>query len=537
MQHGSQVKYATSFGQQFTWRAVLFGALGSTVIATSSMYVALRMGALPWPTIFVAILSLTLLKALGNTNLNEINVTHTAMSAGAMVAGGVAFTIPGIWMLDPAAEVAFWPLLVVALAGTILGVVFVAVLRHHFIEVEQLPYPMGIAAAETVLAGDEGGEKARWLFGSLAVAAVFTAIRDWWQKIPGAFTPPSLWARNIQFGLWMSPMAVGIGYLIGPLFMGTWFLGAVLSYLLFIPLAVNSGYITLDLATAIKDSFGIGLIVGSGVGVLLKGILPQAKEIFSPLITGVGDISLKRAPLLLALIALALSTLGGLGFTATIITVLGVWVTTAMAATLAGQTGIDPMEVFGILVLLAVKAVSAPAPQAAFFVAAVVAIACGLAGDILQDFKAGYILKTMPQAQIYAELIGGVVGAVVSVVVIFILHRAYGAMGPGTELVAPQAYAVSTMVSGLPNPPAFIVGLILGIVLYFIGIPGMTIGIGIYLPMFISATAGIGGLIRAIVDKKWPSFNDKAQLISSGFLGGEGVAGVLIAIVQVIARA
>ena len=129
------------------------------------------------------------------------------------------------------------------------------------------------------------------------------------------------------------------------------------------------------------------------------------------------------------------------------------------------------------------------------------------------------------------------VGAVVSVVVLFVLHQAYGAMGPGTELVAPQAYAVATMVSGLPNPPAFVIGLILGIILYFLGIPGMTIGIGIYLPMFISATAGVGGLMRAVVDKKWPDFNDKAQLVSSGFLGGEGVTGVLIAIIQVIARA
>lgn len=70
---------------------MILGALGSALITTSSMYVALRMGALPWPTIFVAILSLTVLKALGSTNLNEVNVTHTAMSAGGMVAGGVAF--------------------------------------------------------------------------------------------------------------------------------------------------------------------------------------------------------------------------------------------------------------------------------------------------------------------------------------------------------------------------------------------------------------------------------------------------------------
>ena len=57
------------------------------------------MGALPWPIIFAAVISLFFLKLMGNASLNEANVTHTIMSAGAMVAGGLAFTIPGAWML------------------------------------------------------------------------------------------------------------------------------------------------------------------------------------------------------------------------------------------------------------------------------------------------------------------------------------------------------------------------------------------------------------------------------------------------------
>lgn len=537
MEEQNRVGYASSFREQFTLRAIVLGIIGSIIITTSSMYVALRMGALPWPTIFVAILSLTVLKAWGRTNLNEINVAHTAMSAGAMVAGGVAFTVPGVWMLDPEAVVGFWPLLAVTLSGTILGVIFVAAMRRHFIEVEQLPFPMGIAAAETVLAGDEGGQKAKWLFGSLGVAAVITALRDQWGKIPAALMPAALWQRNIQFGVWVSPMAAGIGYLIGPLFMGTWFLGAVLSYLLFIPLTVNGGYLSLETATAIKDSFGIGLIVGAGVGVLLKGVLPKAREVFSPMLGGRGDINLRWAPFVMAAIAVCLTVIAGMGVVASIVTILGVWITTAMAATLDGQTGIDPMEVFGILVLLAVKLVVTPGTTAAFFVAAVAAVACGIAGDNLQDFKAGYMLGTMPRAQVYAELIGGVVGAAVSVIVIFVMHRAFGAMGPGTELVAPQAYVVSTMVSGLPHAPAFAVGFALGVVLYYLGIPGMTIGIGIYLPMYISAAAAVGGLCRWLVDRHWPQISERGQLVSSGFLGGEGVTGVIIALARVFTGA
>ena len=156
--------YAKSFSEQLTLRGLIIGALGAIVITTSSMYVALRMGALPWPTIFVAILAITILKVVGNTNLNEINVTHTAMSAGGMIAGGIAFTLPGIWMLLPDSNVSLTSLLIISLSGAILGVIFTALVRKHFIEKEALPFPIGIAASETVLAGDKGGSKAKYLF-------------------------------------------------------------------------------------------------------------------------------------------------------------------------------------------------------------------------------------------------------------------------------------------------------------------------------------------------------------------------------------
>lgn len=199
------MKYAKSFKEQLTFRGIIIGAIGAVIITTSSMYVALRMGALPWPTIFVAVMSMTILRLMKNTNLNEINVTHTAMSAGGMVAGGLAFTIPGIWMLDQGAEVSFVALLAVTLSGAILGVIFTALIRKYFIEGEKLPFPMGIAASETVLAGDEGGGKAKILFSTLGLTAVFTAIRDWFGKIPGAWMSAKLASKNIFFGLWVSP--------------------------------------------------------------------------------------------------------------------------------------------------------------------------------------------------------------------------------------------------------------------------------------------------------------------------------------------
>ncbi len=171
-------KYATSFREQFTVRGMIIGSVGAAILTMSSMYVALKLGALPWPIIFVALVSMFSLKLLGNTNINEINVTHTAMSAGAMTAGGFAFTIPGVYMLNPDADLSMIVLFAVVLGGVVLGLIFTALIRKYFVVTKDLPYPMGQAAAETLVVGDEGGKKSVTLFASLGAAGLFTILRD-----------------------------------------------------------------------------------------------------------------------------------------------------------------------------------------------------------------------------------------------------------------------------------------------------------------------------------------------------------------------
>jgi uncharacterized oligopeptide transporter (OPT) family protein len=122
----------------------------------------------------------------------------------------------------------------------------------------------------------------------------------------------------------------------------------------------------------------------------------------------------------------------------------------------------------------------------------------------------------------------------VSVLVLFFLFKAYGVMGPGTEFIAPQAAMVAAMVDGLPHTGGFIAGLVIGVLLYVLKVPAMTLGIGVYLPISISATAALGGLIHWIVKKVRPELVSDGTVVASGFLGGEGVTGVLIAIIKVL---
>ncbi|MFA7661774.1 MAG: OPT/YSL family transporter [Anaerovoracaceae bacterium] len=536
------VTYATSFKEQLTVRGMIIGAIGAVVLTMSSMYVALKLGALPWPIIFVALVSMFFLKLFGKTNINEINVTHTAMSAGAMTAGGLAFTLPGIFMLNPEADVNLVKLMIVVLGGVLLGLIFTALIRKYFVVTKELPYPMGQAAAETLIVGDEGGKKSIVLFTSMGLAAIFTVIRDWFVAFPAAWLNAKMMGYGSLAGIWWSPMLIGVGYVVGPIFVGVWFLGAIIGDFGILVGGTEAGLWDGATAAAIKSSLGIGLMVGTGIGIIVKGIIPKAKEIFGPMFSkealGQGFISLRWAPIVMVLLAAVFATLTGMGVIASIITILGVWLATSMSAQMVGQSGINPMEVFGIIVLLAAKAVSSIGETEAFFVAAIVAIACGLAGDVMNDFKAGYILKSDPKAQWIGEVIGGLVGAFVAVGVFYVILTAYGptAFGNPEMFVAPQAGAVAAMVGGIPHVTSFVIGLVVGCVLYILNFPVMTLGLGVYLPFYLSLTAFIGGATRFIVQKFAPKFEEGGNglIIASGLLGGEAVVGVIIALIQAI---
>lgn len=538
--------------EQLSLRSLIIGMLGSCIITASSMYVALRLSSLPWPTIFVAILSMTVLKVLGKTTFNEINITQTAMSAGAMVAGGIAFTLPGLWITGVWKDTNikgshFWIVLFIAFAGMLLGTVLTYFLRPKFVEGEELPYPIGSAAAKTIETGDKGERKSAVLFGTMAVSAVFTYLRDNLNKIPSALVSKSLYAKNFYVGIWLSPMAVGIGYIIGALYTGLWFLGAVLAYLLIVPFGTSLKiFSSAAEAVAFKNTSGIGLMVGTGIGILISFVMsairknkkdasPQKKK------TKMQSEKLTQWGRVLVFLSVSgafiLSVLCGLNVIVSVLLIAGAFVTSAMAATITGQTGINPMEIFGIIVLLAIRIFIHVDTMGAFLIAACVAVSCGYAGDLLNEYKAGYILGTNPKAQLISQIAGGVVGTIVSAFALFAIIGEFGGVGSSKGLPAGQAFAVSQMVNGLGNPIVFGIAAVLGIILYLLKIPSMTVGLGMYLPFEISSAVFLGGIIRFIVDRVRPKSIETGNIAASGLLGGEGVTGVAVAIIRMFAGA
>ncbi|MBS6416629.1 MAG: OPT/YSL family transporter [Collinsella intestinalis] len=560
----------SSLNQRAPWRGqisaagILIGCIGCAIITASSVYTALKMGALPWPTIFTSITALVLLRAAGRTSLNEANVTQIIMSAGSMVAGGLAFTIPGVWMLGLGAELSWIEIGSVALAGTLLGLVCTALIRRRFVEESDLEYPIGTAAAETLMASRAGGATGKRLFGSMAAAGIWCALRDLAGVIPamiGALPIP-----GVAFGIYNSPMLLSVGFLVGGAAVAFWLAGGLIANFGIIVGGSAAGLWDVANAQGIVSSLGMGLMMGSGIGVVVRDILPAA---FRSAHNGRRDDDRANAParafgkldrsvlsLFVAAAALLVCLVLGLSPIACAVVVVLAFVTTIMSAQSVGQTGIDPMEIFGLIVLLVIAALGESDQVRLFFVAGVVAVACGLAGDVMSDFKTGKIIGTDPRAMWIGQAIGALIGCAVSVAVMCALLNAYGAdaFGPGKLFVSAQASVVATMVSGIPSVSAFALGLVAGVALYCLGIPSMMLGLGVYLPFYMTLSASLGAAVKIAYDRVASIRNARASgdattnantgtdetsheetgiIVASGVLGGESIVGVIIALASV----
>ena len=538
-------------GSRASWRGQLspvgiaIGCLGCVIITASSVYTALKMGALPWPTIFTSIVALFALRAFGHRSLNEANVTQIVMSAGSMVAGGLAFTIPGIWMLGLADEVSWVEMLAVALSGTLLGLVCTAAIRRRFVDESNLEYPIGTAAAETLMATQTGGVTGKRLFGSMGLAGLWCVARDALGLMPALLA--QLPIPGVSFGIYNSPQMLSVGFLVGGFAVAFWFLGALVGNFGIIVGGPAAGLCDVATAQGIVSSLGMGLMMGSGAGVVLKDILPHAAGLLRGRSTSAGEKNprgrLDAGVLGLMVAAAALLACIGLGMgpVVAVVVVLLAFVTTIMSAQSVGQTGIDPMEIFGLIVLLAVAAFSDASQVQLFYVAGVVAVACGLAGDVMSDFKTGAIIGTSPRAMWVGQAIGALLGTVVAVAVLCTLVAAYGtgAFGPGQMFVSAQASVVATMVSGIPSVPGFVIGLLGGIALYWAGLPAMMFGLGVYLPFYMSLTAALGAGVKWVYDRVSAArgvedSEEKGVVVASGVLGGESIVGVAIALASVV---
>ena len=225
---------------ELTWRAVILGSFLGLIFGASSVYLALRVGLTVSASVPIAVLSITIFRALskalgGQASILENTVVQTTGSAGESIAAGVAFTLPALVLLG--FELDWTRTLVLSLCGGVLGVLMMIPLRRYLIVREHgvLTYPEGTACAEVLIAGEKGGTQAGLIFKGLLAGGLYklgTAVFRLWNGVPEVHLP-GLKASKVAVDV--SPELMGVGYIIGYRSSAIMVGGGLLSWLVLIP--------------------------------------------------------------------------------------------------------------------------------------------------------------------------------------------------------------------------------------------------------------------------------------------------------------
>jgi putative OPT family oligopeptide transporter len=222
---------------EFTLRAVGLGMLFGIIFGAVTVYVGLRAGLTVSASIPIAVLSISLLRALGKATILENNIVQTTGSAGESVAAGVIFTLPALIFLGFPLE--YTRIFLLALIGGWLGVLFMIPLRRQLIVKEHgnLLYPEGTACADVLVAGEKGGSFAGRVFMGLGLGGVYTLLQNSNALAVLKETPTynPAWMPGASLRAAITSEYLGVGYIIGPRVAGTIFAGGVLSWLVLMP--------------------------------------------------------------------------------------------------------------------------------------------------------------------------------------------------------------------------------------------------------------------------------------------------------------
>jgi putative OPT family oligopeptide transporter len=221
---------------EFTIRAIILGALFGILFGAVTVYVGLRAGLTVAASIPIAVLSISILRALGKSTILENNIVQTTGSAGESVAAGVIFTLPALIFLG--FELEYSRIFLLALVGGWLGVFFMIPLRRQLIAKEHgnLLYPEGTACADVLIAGDRGGSFASRVFWGLGLGSLYTFFQNenMFAAWPGTPTwNPEKYGGSVRAAA--TSEYLGVGYIIGPRIAGVIFAGGVFSWLVLMP--------------------------------------------------------------------------------------------------------------------------------------------------------------------------------------------------------------------------------------------------------------------------------------------------------------
>ena len=556
------------------------GIIFACIFAAANVYLGLQVGMTIAAGIPASILGATLLKAVfKRNNILEANMIQAVAAMGESIAGGIIYTLPAIilWGMD----LKLPTIILCTTLGGLLGIVFVIPFRKYLI-VEQhgeLIFPEGMAAAEVLVTGMEGGSGLKTVLTGIGGGAIFkfcSAALQIWKESPEWVIKP---VQGTIIGVNAMASLVGVGFIVGIQVALYMFGGALVAWFGLIPLIK---YVGAGLQTPLFPStqliadmgawdiwknyiryIGAGAVAAGGfisLGKSLPTIIKSFKTAMQGLGGDKGGAATKRTevdtPLSWVLVAaifvfVAAIFLPGLkiGVVGSFLAVLFTFFFAVVSARMAGIIGVsnNPVSGMTIATLLFVTGVlklvgyqGKAGMLVAITAGAIVSIGTSVAGGVSQSLKTTYIIGGTPKKVEWGMYAGIVIASAAGGAVLLLLHNTYGL---GSEaLAAPQATLMSMVVEGVMTaqlPWALvIVGAVIGIFCELAGLPILPVALGLYLPIHLSAAILTGGIIRKLVEKKFKSNEDQVKLqtergilLSSGLVAGDALTGIVVALI------
>ena len=498
----------------------------------------------------------------------------------------------------PEIRVDFWQIFFSSLLGGFLGILFLIPFRRYFVKDMhgKLPFPEATATTEILMTGEKGGEQARLLVVSGLIGGLFdfafAYLRLWGEEFTSRALPfGEALADKIKmvFKFNVSALIFSFGYLVGLRFSVIIAVGSLLSWFVFIPLvneignlAVAAGAGTNPFAAMPPEAIfkayvrpiGIGAIAMAGI----IGIIKSGSVIGSAfkLAAGIGgkatgavkaertqrDLKMSFVMVLIALtlVAVFLFLLFGVKITLTqaLVALAAVFVISFLFTTVAANAiaivGSNPVSGMTLMTLILSSTVLVWAGLsgwqgmvASLIIGGIVCTALSMAGGFITDLKVGYWLGTTPAKQQTWKFLGTLVSAATVGVVIYVLSEVFGFVQTPEHpnpMTAPQANAMAAIIEPLMSGTGvswilLSIGTVISILMNWLKISPLAFALGMFIPLSLNTPLVVGGVLNHFFNKNRDeklakARNDRGILISSGFIAGAALFGVIGAVILFI---
>jgi putative OPT family oligopeptide transporter len=554
-----------SASAELTPRAIIIGLVVALIIGSAYPYCVLKLGFGPNLSVvsaFLGFIVLVLILRASGTNSRENNIVQT-MGTSAGQTAFMAVLLAAFDMLNtrgvfnPPIHLGTWQIFAWLCSASLLGILLAVPMRRHYIDEENLTYADGLAAGETIRVLHEGrdsgvsaGPVKALAVGTLASMAVMTATTLKWLRENWYF--PGQDAMKVGFNV--SLLGFGSGLLVGWRICAAMGLGTLISWIILPPFLMKHGMISaLDFASTLRWVMwpATGLMVAGGLVSLalkwnlivktfrgLKGSQMQQTDfpmryvvigsIIMTIIICVLQYFSMGVPIYLSFIAIVLSLP---------LMLVGLRV--------LGETNWGPISAMSNMMQAIFAFISpgnVPVNMSSSGLTGTIAVT---SEALMQDFKAGQLLKSNPRNLTIAQLIAAPVGSLATAIIYPILRNKFGIGDQGLSAPISVKWAgfAELLTKGLKAlPPGCLIGLAIGVAVGIIltllaerweeYVPSPSaMGIGMLITPAVIITFVLGGVAQLIWNKVSPQTEKDYRIpLASGLIAGEAILAVVFAI-------